>query len=59
MKISLRELLRRVYHLPPMTKEERDKQRISFVYGNLNMSNPNITREMVEKAAEKLDNESD
>lgn len=33
-------------------KELHRKQRISWVYGNLVLDNPHITREMVEKAAE-------
>jgi hypothetical protein len=31
----------------------RRQQRISWVYGNLALSNPSITREMVEEAAEE------
>lgn len=38
---------------PSEQKEHRRQQRISFVYGNLALSNPSITREMVEKAAEE------
>ncbi len=40
-----------------MTPDEKKamlrKRRISWVYGNLALDNPNITREMVEKAAEE------
>lgn len=32
-------------------REMRRAQRISWVYGNLALNNPSITREMVEKAA--------
>ena len=35
-----------------MTPEEKEAQRRSFAYGNTHLSNPNITREMVDRAAE-------
>lgn len=38
---------------PAEQKEMRRRQRISWVYGNLALSNPSITREIVEEAAEK------
>ncbi len=34
-----------------MTPEELFEQRVSFVYGNVSMSNPNVTREMVREVA--------
>lgn len=37
-----------------MTPEEREAQRRSFAYGNAHMSNENVTREMVDAAAEKI-----
>lgn len=37
---------------PEQKRELHRQQRISWVYGNLALDNPNITREMVEKAAE-------
>lgn len=42
----LKELLK---SLPPMTEEERRAQKICFAYGNTALSNPDITREMVEE----------
>jgi hypothetical protein len=53
---KLDELIRRSIEafdaLPPEEKQKhRRAQRISWVYGNLALSNPNITREMVEEAA--------
>lgn len=33
--------------LPDMTPEERAEQRRSFAYGNVHLSNPAVTREMV------------
>lgn len=38
---------------PEQKKEVLRQQRISWVYGNLSLDNPDITREMVEKAAEE------
>lgn len=38
-----------------MTPEERREQRISFAYGNVSMHNPDVTREMVERAASIYD----
>ena len=37
-----------------MNPEEYREQMISFAYGNAKLSNPNITREMVEEVYEKL-----
>lgn len=36
-----------------MTPGEIWEQRLSFVYGNLSMSNPNVTKEMVRKSIEE------
>lgn len=36
------------------TPEEREQQRRSFVYGNTHFENQLITREMVDREAEKL-----
>ena len=41
-----------------LTPEAKARQRISFAYGNANASNPNVTREMVERAAEKMKEEA-
>jgi hypothetical protein len=38
-----------------MTDEEKEAQRRSFVYGNLAISNPSITREMVDEVADEMD----
>jgi hypothetical protein len=38
-----------------MPIEEREAQRRSFAYGNTHFENPLITREMVNQAAEKVD----
>lgn len=37
-----------------MTEEEREQQRISFVYGNLKLDDCEVTRYDVEKASQKI-----
>ncbi len=39
----------------PMTAEEKEAQRRSFAYGNTNIENSRITRQMVDEAAEVLE----
>ena len=36
------------------TREQREAQRRSFVYGNTRLENELITREMIDRAAESL-----
>ncbi len=36
------------------TAEEKEQQRRSFAYGNTNIENSRITREMVDRAADEL-----
>jgi hypothetical protein len=38
-----------------MSPEEIEAQRRSFAYGNAKMENPDVTMEMVDEAAERLD----
>lgn len=38
-------------------KKEREAQRRSFAFGNANLSNPNVTRDDVDKAAEEMESE--
>lgn len=38
-----------------MTSEQKEAQRRSFAFGNANISNPNVTREMIDNAAKSLD----
>lgn len=40
--------------LATMSPEDREAQRRSFAYGNTHFENPDITREMVDREAEKL-----
>ena len=42
-----------------ITPEELEAQRRSFAFGNANIDNPNVTREMVDRAAERLKQEAD
>jgi hypothetical protein len=37
-----------------LTPEEKEKQRRSFAYGNVVIENPHITREMVDRAADEI-----
>jgi len=37
-----------------MTSESRERQRISFAYGNANIENEDVTRETVVRMAEQL-----
>jgi hypothetical protein len=37
-----------------MTDDEKEAQRRSFAYGNAHIENARVTREMVDKAAEKI-----
>jgi hypothetical protein len=41
-----------------MTPEELEAQRRSFAYGNAAIENPDITREMVDKAARQIEAET-
>ncbi|NIK46730.1 hypothetical protein [Variibacter gotjawalensis] len=41
------------------TPEQREQQRRSFAYGNTHFENQRITREMVDREAEKLAREAD
>ena len=41
------------------TAEQREQQRRSFAYGNAAFENELITREMIDREAEKLSQESD
>ena len=41
----------------PMTPEEAEEQRRDFAYGNVRLHNPNVTREMIDRAAKKLKEE--
>ena len=40
-----------------MTPEEKEEQIRSLAYGNLKLHNPNLTKEDIDRAAEKLENQ--
>lgn len=46
------ELIERAKKLP-LTPEDSERQRRSFAYGNAKTENDRVTREMVDRAAEK------
>lgn len=52
-KEDLNELLDRAKTVT-MTDEEKEEQRRDFAYGNTRLSNPAITREMVDEVADKM-----
>jgi hypothetical protein len=43
----------------PMTPAEREAQRRSFVYGNTAFENDRITRELVDRVADRLEQKAD
>jgi hypothetical protein len=53
MTDAIRELIEAAKTAKP-TPEQREEQRRSFVYGNTHLENELITREMVDREAEKL-----
>jgi chemotaxis regulatin CheY-phosphate phosphatase CheZ len=53
MTDALKKLLEAAKTAKP-TPEQREQQRRSFVYGNTHFENELITREMVDREAEKL-----
>ena len=58
MNDKLKELLEAAKKAQP-SPEHREQQRRSFVYGNTAFENDLITREMVDREAEKLAREAD
>ena len=54
MNDALKKLLEVAKTAGPPTPEQREEQRRSFVYGNTHLENGLITREMVDREAEKL-----
>ena len=53
MSDQLKELLLKARHIE-MTPEDREEQRRSFAYGNANIENARVTREIVNQEADKL-----
>ena len=52
------EVVENVNNPQSMTSEETEAQRRSFAYGNAKIDNQNITREMIDKAADEIANTS-
>jgi hypothetical protein len=53
MRENLNDLLEAAKHVV-LTPEEKEQQRRNFAYGNVVIENPRITREMVDRAADEL-----
>lgn len=58
MTDALRDLIEAAKKAKP-TPEQREQQRRSFAYGNAAFENELITREMIDREADKLSRESD
>jgi hypothetical protein len=58
MTKALKELIEAAKNAKP-TPEQREQQRRSFAYGNAAFENELITREMIDREAEKLSREGD
>jgi hypothetical protein len=58
MTNALKELMEAAKKAKP-TPEQREQQRRSFAYGNAAFENELITREMIDREAEKLSREGD
>lgn len=54
MQEELAKLIEAARNAPAMSATEREAQRRSFAYGNTAFENPLITREMVDREADKL-----
>jgi hypothetical protein len=58
MTDALKDLIEAAKKAKP-TPEQREQQRRSFAYGNAAFENELITREMIDREAEKLSREND
>lgn len=54
MSDELAYLLEMVKRLPPMTEEQRRNQAISFVYGNLQLSGIEVTKEQIGETYDRM-----
>ncbi len=54
MSEHLKELLAAALRAPQMSAEDKEAQRRSFAFGNSNIENELITKEMVDAAAERM-----
>ncbi len=53
---SLDELIEAARHIE-MTDEQREEQRRSFAFGNANIENPRVTRQLIDQVADRMANE--
>jgi hypothetical protein len=53
MAESLEDLMQKAAKIK-MSDEDKEAQRQSFAYGNANIENDRVTKEMVEKAAKRV-----
>jgi hypothetical protein len=53
MKAKLEELVA-LAKAAPFTQDDKEAQRRSFAYGNVKIENGQVTREMVDREAERL-----
>tara|TARA_R110002096_G_scaffold78557_1_gene184869 strand:- start:2908 stop:3084 length:177 start_codon:yes stop_codon:yes gene_type:complete len=53
MTDQLKQMLERARRVE-MSEQDQEAQRRSFAYGNANIENEDVTREIVDKEAEKL-----
>jgi len=51
---SVFDLILETAHSIEMSEEDKEKQRRSFAWGNANIDNPLVTREMIDQAADEL-----
>jgi hypothetical protein len=58
MTNALKELIEAAKNAKP-TPEQKEQQRRSFAYGNAAFENELVTREMIDREAEKLSREGD
>jgi hypothetical protein len=56
MAFSQAQIRRIKYIVENLTPEDKEAQRRSFAYGNAKLHNPKVTREDIDRAAERLKN---
>jgi hypothetical protein len=54
MNDILKSLLEAAKRAPEMSDSDKEAQRRSFAYGNAHIENVRVTREMVDKAADRI-----
>ncbi|HPH67041.1 MAG TPA: hypothetical protein PLF40_14905 [Kofleriaceae bacterium] len=54
MSEHLKELLAAALRAPQMTAAEKEAQRRSFAFGNANIENERVTKQMIDEAAERI-----